>query len=423
MRGRIWALCVLCVLPLTAQQEPSPEGKFSLKGTVSDAVTGQPVRRAKVNVSGVRSCLTDSEGHFTLEDLPQGPYSVKVSRPGYAEFAAYREEDASTGDLDYRLMPLAVVTGKVTDESGEAIPKIEVQVIRRTVNNGVPRVDLVASDGTDDRGEFRITGLPHERVFVKAAGRAGGTQVYRGSGVPEGDASEAFTPIYYGGAAELSGATPIDPRPGTETVADLRVKIEPGFRITGAVINMAPTGPAKLELFRGEETCAVRIYLNASSGRFSMEGVPAGMYTLRASQRQANRQWHGAVPVDVGQSNVTGVRIPLSASVDLAVHSTLRQQRSTPPQISLAGYVWMSERPEYRATPDTQRKRSFLGRCPWPVPAQTGRPGELLYFLRDVREPGPAARRPGGRRRRGLPDRDRRAIRRGPDRRRRVPRG
>ena len=59
-------------------------GTASLKGSVSDAITGNPIAGATVkHVSSGRSVRTDSEGRFLIESLPEGNQRFRVSKEGY----------------------------------------------------------------------------------------------------------------------------------------------------------------------------------------------------------------------------------------------------------------------------------------------------------------------------------------------------
>lgn len=70
-------LCMLCSTLLSAQ---SPS--FSIRGTVVDELTAQPLWNAIVQ-AGKTSTITDAKGNFNLSNLNPGTYQVKVSTLGY----------------------------------------------------------------------------------------------------------------------------------------------------------------------------------------------------------------------------------------------------------------------------------------------------------------------------------------------------
>jgi Carboxypeptidase regulatory-like domain len=61
------------------------ETKYSLSGTVVNAVTGEPIRRALVQIymGPEQASLTDDTGHFEFNGLSPGQTSVTVQKPGF----------------------------------------------------------------------------------------------------------------------------------------------------------------------------------------------------------------------------------------------------------------------------------------------------------------------------------------------------
>src|SRR5689334_20256821 len=86
---------VLLVSPvgLAAQQRPRQSAQradpltASIKGLVTTADSGAPVRGAEVRLSSRgsynRLVTTDGDGSFRLTDLPAGEYRLTVSRTGF----------------------------------------------------------------------------------------------------------------------------------------------------------------------------------------------------------------------------------------------------------------------------------------------------------------------------------------------------
>ena len=58
-----------------------------IRGRVTAADTGGPLRRAQIQISTgaatPRGALTDNEGRFELRDLPAGSWNMRVSKAGY----------------------------------------------------------------------------------------------------------------------------------------------------------------------------------------------------------------------------------------------------------------------------------------------------------------------------------------------------
>src|SRR5271168_3944919 len=76
-------------------QAQSGSAPHTIRGTVVNSVTGEPIYRALVQVGGQYATLTDHDGHFefdavTLPDIP--PWAMK---PGYFPESRFQEISAS----------------------------------------------------------------------------------------------------------------------------------------------------------------------------------------------------------------------------------------------------------------------------------------------------------------------------------------
>jgi len=161
----------------------------SLAGTVVSA-EGRPLRSATVTLSdattGVRiSEITDDLGRFAFAGVWPGRYQLSVSKPGYlTTFYGAREPGRpgtalalTAGRLDHVTLEVArgaVVTGTLTDRRGAPLPNVVVAV--RPADNVDASVPAAISgsrtlvDGlTDDRGVYRIYGLPPGEYVILAS--------------------------------------------------------------------------------------------------------------------------------------------------------------------------------------------------------------------------------------------------------------
>lgn len=75
----------LAVLPGAAQDTTSAAG-YSVRGTVVNGISGQPIARALVALNQDQAMLTNSEGAFSFDNVAAGEYSVSVQKPGYMGF-------------------------------------------------------------------------------------------------------------------------------------------------------------------------------------------------------------------------------------------------------------------------------------------------------------------------------------------------
>ena len=135
-----------------------------VEGRVVADDTGDSISNAKVGfttAAQARSTLTGSDGRFAL-DLPTGVSRVTIVKAGYARReVAFQSGRAVT---DVRLARTAVITGRISYADGEAA--VSVAVSAGVPLPGTQAFSVRATSVTDDRGEFRLSGLTEERVVV-----------------------------------------------------------------------------------------------------------------------------------------------------------------------------------------------------------------------------------------------------------------
>jgi len=152
-------------------------GAASISGRVTESGTNQPVRRAIVTVSGGalavgRSAVTDDEGRFVIARLPDGDFTLSAMRPGFlkATFGATRSGrpgtpiairgGANRTDVSLAMTHGSALAGIIRDPSGDPGAGMRVEAIRIQHLSAGDRAEKLGETRADDRGEFRIFGLP-----------------------------------------------------------------------------------------------------------------------------------------------------------------------------------------------------------------------------------------------------------------------
>jgi protocatechuate 3,4-dioxygenase beta subunit len=196
----VTAAAVLAIAAgLSAQQvrdqgpAPSRTGTAALSGVVvTDEQTPQPIKRAAVTVVNAdgtfnRTAYTNEAGRFSLTGLPAGRYSLSVNKAPYLRmsYGARRVDLPGTTitlqaasqmtDIVMRLSRGAVISGRVTDENGDPASGVAVRTMRLRMQGGErtfgPPGSGLGNDMTDDRGMFRLYGLPPGEYVVIASPR------------------------------------------------------------------------------------------------------------------------------------------------------------------------------------------------------------------------------------------------------------
>ena len=173
----------------------TPTGRMS--GRVVAADSGRPIKRARVFITAAelpgRGVLTDDNGAFLLTDLPAGRYTINASKSGYIQLSYGQRRPLQAGTplqlldgqqfkgVDFALPRGGVISGRVSDESGDVMPGVAVQVMRYQYAQGDRRLAPAGQGQTDDRGVYRVWGLNPGEYYVSATARNEGL----GRGIPQ----------------------------------------------------------------------------------------------------------------------------------------------------------------------------------------------------------------------------------------------
>ena len=164
------------------------------------------------------SAFTRFNGSFVIENAPVGDYEIGVAASGY-ELLQKRIRIPSgrpLDGLDLRINRSAVITGRVLDEDGRAVVGATVEALQEQFLEGRLRWRDQSSRmtrfhggfRTDDRGVYRIFGLPAGEYVIAV----------RPSEEPglDGRLRFATAPGYFPNAGSLSGAARVTVEWGEE---------------------------------------------------------------------------------------------------------------------------------------------------------------------------------------------------------------
>src|SRR6185295_2903187 len=173
-RGMMMVLA-LALLMLAPPQTASNQG--TIEGTVTRFGTGEPIADVEIVMSGSATTLpqaiTDSKGHFVINDVPQGTYIIRAQRLGYAapapngillrEGGATRTVSISAGksttDANLTMAPAGAITGRIFDSNG------------KPAGNSFVTVESADEGGasfayTDDHGDYHVVGLSPGKYYI-----------------------------------------------------------------------------------------------------------------------------------------------------------------------------------------------------------------------------------------------------------------
>jgi hypothetical protein len=379
------------------REEKPPEPEESVvRGRVVYDDTTRPVRRARVmlikenNVGRSEyAALTDAGGDFVIWGVRAGVYYAFVDVPGVLSpvgFVSLETLRASPGTFGLgegrRFFDLvevdgkrdvnvtvharrgASIAGRVTHADGDPAVNVSVNLLRRSsdgrVQKYLPGASAAALSGlrTDDRGMFRLTGLPpgeyligvneavnHGSPFVGA--RSAGEDL---SGLFRGMFTPQLLMTFYPSATSLKEAGVIKVGPGDERAdADIRIP-ERDLRLVGGVVRARrggrPVGLASVTITRRDDPLSPGAPLvphyegseyepNSTTtndeGRWWLFEVPDGSYTITVRPPEEYEEAPAVASVNMNTSDANANVVAGVTNTNTSEYRPPRRKRSYAP--------------------------------------------------------------------------------------------
>lgn len=331
--------CVLCSSFINARVQDQVD-RAATNARAKGSITGRVVSDEGQPLVGVtvaaftpsrpgppHNTVSDANGKFTLNDLDSAAYNLSVSAPGYVSES---EQGIDSSERDYyrtgdsvtlRMLKGGVITGTVTNASGEPLVGVHINILRvhtldgRLVSNGREGFFGSTQRQTDDRGVYRIYGLRPGSYIVSAGGK--------GLNWFEPTAFDADAPTYYPSSTRDTAAE-VTVQPGQETTnIDIRYRAEQGHTISGTIVGgisseqTAGSGGVSVSLNYADTNMVAAfafVQNNAGTRSFAFDGVADGDYDVMAETYSARESGNAALPtrVNVRGADVTGIKLALA---------------------------------------------------------------------------------------------------------------
>ena len=344
--------------PLTPPPSTSkPEDRCVLQGHVSNAVTGEPVKKANIRLTRENtapvadntpqmpqgySAMSEADGSFKIENIEPGNYHLSGERTGYlnTEYGAKSVNQRGSTitlrpaqqltNISLALTPQGIISGKVLDQDGDPVQGAMVQLIGEMWQRGKLRHMMQNGSNTNDLGEYRIANVRPGKYYLTA-------QIMRFS--PNGESSVEpgkpdIRPVrtFYPEAGTLTAATPLDVKPGQElTGTNIRLLTAATYHIRGKIVGAladAPNERVNVNAAARDEQEPMFMFAGGSGNvtkdhTFDIAGVAPGSYTVTAFAAGGQMKTLGRQNVDVGQGDVNDVQISAIAPGTLHGQFTL----------------------------------------------------------------------------------------------------
>jgi hypothetical protein len=360
--------CLLFPVSATLLAQTPPQlsagslSHFRIAGTVVGASEG-PLSRARVSLQDVKNpkseifMITGDNGHFEFGNLHAGKYSLQGAKRGYITGTYDQHEQFSTAivtgagvdteNLTLRLVPTAVLTGHVFDESGEPVRTATVTLWRDDHSAGVSRTVRYRGDASDDQGSFEFAPLNAGTYFVSVAAKpwyAVHPPSIRQAGMPDAPTSVdrsldvVYPPMYYAGATEVEDASPILIRGGDHLDLDIHLTPLPTLHV---ILRSPPQeggqGFRVPMLFKrdfdGQEQAIQPDVQMPAPGVFEITAAP-GKYELRLGRQ--NSEPSQSSEIEIGEDDQELDASAGQAASNISAKVELVGETALPPQMAVA---------------------------------------------------------------------------------------
>ncbi|HSZ64444.1 MAG TPA: carboxypeptidase-like regulatory domain-containing protein [Terriglobales bacterium] len=355
-RSLTLALLFCTVVLLASAQDSVPASKTSsIAGTVVKEPGSQPLKKVLIQVVAEGqgesyAVSTDADGHFRVEGVVPGRYSIFLERTGFVGVNNRgRKSDVnvvtvqsgqSLEDLLFRMLPTATITGRITDEDGDPMSGVRIFALRK--KPGKSTREAVSSNASNDLGEYRLTGLfpgqysilamppPDFRDYEKASEKPPSTAAENGSQAETPDTRYLST--YYPGTNDPAQATPVEVKAGDEIPVNLTLVPARTYRIRGTVTGIPAGQKPAVELFsKAGDSMRANTSEIGTDGQFEIRGVPPGAYTMKVATESGPQALTAHQDLNVVAADLEGVKLVPQPSFTVSGHLLIESTVSVEP--------------------------------------------------------------------------------------------
>ncbi|MGA2075541.1 MAG: carboxypeptidase-like regulatory domain-containing protein [Terriglobia bacterium] len=301
------------ILRVGQQVLPPPStgaGMGSVSGHIYRADTGAPIAGAIIQlihhfdpaqiegsapVFSPQAARTGTDGAYAFACVEPGAYTIRLQRQGFAPMSGQQPTETDPGpsqislesgqhmdNLDYRLQPTGVISGTVHDQDGVPLQGLTVTAFcsrPSSTNENRPEAGQAV---VDDRGDFRISGVPPGDCYVGTGTGLGPVKPMR------------YSWVYYPNEASMEKAQLIPVKPEEET-RNIRFiyRYSLTYTITVKVVNDGNGGgdnrylvrimssePGAMRMVNTPQSRSLPPVMTHPDGTAVVRGVSPGRYTI-----------------------------------------------------------------------------------------------------------------------------------------------
>lgn len=421
------SLVGLTLFATTIQTQPSQSGRSAVYGRAVYSDNDRPVGHATVVLRSVASygpeqisSTTNGRGEFRIEGVPAGRYFIAVVSRAVVSPESFLNNDENRETLYYlddmreyfeevevngrndkqvvvRARRGAVIDGKVTYANGDPAVDHPVTILRRKGNrysmfwtnaNGM-RESLT----TDDRGMFRVSGLPAAEYIVGATPMLQHGELVKDEALEANMVGSMLAMTFHPSTPLVTQATVVRVAAGEErTGIDVMLAERQMHKVSGIVRardDNRPVAGARVHISRKEtfENVTPVVFWPYSRGmpgvntdelgRWRFTLVPDGQYIISVKSPsgyelnpEAKKYGPTQKEIEISGNDLANVLVEVGG--DSTVSGTIALENSPSPPNASVGLQTEGPSAENMASVSTQRGRFVIRNVP---------PGKMYFFV------------------------------------------
>ena len=319
-------VALIVSMALFAQTDPNSQPPGQIAGHVQNAVTGDPIAGAVVQLfmfgpmirwpSGQpHNVSSQPDGSFVFDNVPPGNYSVMATAPAYSP-GRYKTNDARTfmdtpalgmamftvqpggqvGGLVLTLQPYPNIAGKVVDDAGQPVAHAQVRALSSIPMRGKTELQSRMEATTDDTGAFQLKGVSFGRAYLIASPAPEATASNAPPATPGTSQSKLrLVSTFYPDSPDFAGAVALEEQSGQDQ-GDIVIHMKRAatHHIRGkAKVNVPAGTHVEIDVYERAGTAVYSPGIEATVAADSTFDIPdllPGSYTLRLMSSVSTKQ-------------------------------------------------------------------------------------------------------------------------------------
>ena len=271
---------------------------------------------------------TDADGRYTLSGLPSGQIGVSAVAPtfsltdssidqmGRSGKSVNLSEGESVSGIDFSLASGVVITGRITDAEGKPVIGVSVSIYDTDKNTPVFRFGGADPTmfQTDDRGIYRVYGIPAGKYIVSAGQSSDSGSIFTGG--------LKYPLTYHPNVTERTRAKVIELSSGGEsTGVDIQLGV-PGqsFYVRGKFIDAdtgQPVSNQAVAFMREQKdsrtTGSTYTGTTDARGEFIVDGFSPGQYSVYSANNPGSPSttYSDATRFQIVDADVTDIEVKI----------------------------------------------------------------------------------------------------------------